>query len=225
MSDFRRRLIMAVAAMNDGEIPAGCVRCEYIESYVDASNANGQWIDTERILTDTDEFSITIMAFANSADKSAFGWRWTGTYVTGNHCLINTMPVGKLLFALGINTNGGIRYDLNTKYTFVINPNTKKITVNDAFINTSNMDWTLPYNNGTSDVTVPLFVAKNPNLTSGSNCRIYDYWVKDKEGNYLQHLVPILDKNGVPCMYDTVNKKYHYNQRTNRTDNFRYEIL
>ena len=210
--------------MNDGEIPAGCVRCEYLESYVDASNGNGQWIDTERILTDTNEFGITIMGFANSADKSCFGWRWTGTYATGNHCLINTLTSNQMLFALGVNTNNSPRYSLDTKYTFIVNPNTKKITVNDAFI-TSNMDWNKPYNNGTTGFTVPLFVAKIPNPTSGSNCRIYDYWVKDKDGKYLQHLVPILDPTGIPCMYDIIGKKYHYNQRTNRTDNFRYEIL
>lgn len=216
---------MAVAALNDSEIPAGCVRCRYIESYVDANNANGQWIDTERILTDTNEFGITIMCFANSADKSAFGWRWSGTYADGYHCLINTIPTGKMVFTFAVHTNKGLQYSLATKYTFVINPNTKKITVNDDFINTSNMDWAKPYNNGTTDVTVPLFVARNPNLTSGSNCRIYEYWVKDKDGKYLQHLVPILDPTGVPCMYDIIGKKYHYNQRTNRTDNFRYELL
>lgn len=222
MSEFRRRLMMS--ALNDSEIPAGCVRCEYLESYVDASNANGQWIDTERMLTDTDEFSITIMGLEVSTEKSAFGWRRTGGTQDGYHCIINVSVSRQIIFSYGIGTSGGYSRPLNTKSTFVINPNTKKITANNVLINTASVDWTKPYNNGTSNFSVPLFVAKLPNVTSGSNCRIYDYWVKDKDGNYLQHLVPILDKEGVPCMYDVVKRKYHYNQRVN-TDNFRYEIL
>jgi hypothetical protein len=50
------------------------------------------------------------------------------------------------------------------------------------------------------------------------------YLLGDKDGNEVQHLVPILDQDGIPCMYDLVGKRFHYNARTNRQDNFRYKI-
>ena len=40
--------------------------------------------------------------------------------------------------------------------------------------------------------------------------------------NKTLHLLPILDTNGVACMYDTVAKKYHYNKGTG---DFLYELL
>lgn len=41
---------------------------------------------------------------------------------------------------------------------------------------------------------------------------ISEFWIKDANGKFVQHLIPVLDKNLVPCMYDKVSGKYLYNQ-------------
>lgn len=41
---------------------------------------------------------------------------------------------------------------------------------------------------------------------------ISEFWIKDKDGKFVQHLIPVLDKDFVACMYDKVSGKYFYNQ-------------
>jgi hypothetical protein len=224
MSEFRRRLITAVS-QNESEIPAGCVRCEYLESYLDANNDNGQYIDTEKVVSNTDIIELMFALQPGNNTKTIFGWRWQGDYSTGYHCYINTNPT-YIQIGYGNNANNSkVNYTIRNINVIQFNPNTKTVLFNGT-VDSASRNVTLPYNNGTSVYNPFLFTADNigaPN--SGSNCRIYEYSVKDKDGNYIQHLVPILDKNGKPCMYDTVTKKYHYNKRTNRTEDFRYELL
>ena len=111
------------------------------------------------------------------------------------------------------------------KSNIVFNPNEKKVTINGTIVlDETNIDFTKPYNsNGNSQVPLFLFTANNQGTPfSGSACRIYEYKLSDKNGNILQHLIPTLDLDNRPCMYDTISGKFHYNQRTNRTDDFRY---
>lgn len=43
---------------------------------------------------------------------------------------------------------------------------------------------------------------------------ISSFWIKDKDGKFVQYLIPVYDKTLTPCMYDLVSKKYFYNQGT-----------
>lgn len=55
---------------------------------------------------------------------------------------------------------------------------------------------------------------KNYNDESASSltkAKIYDYKVTASDGTLRQHLIPVLDVNGTPCMYDTVSDQYLYN--------------
>lgn len=42
------------------------------------------------------------------------------------------------------------------------------------------------------------------------NLRIYSFTIS-KDGNKIMNLIPALDRNGTPCMYDTVSKQTFYN--------------
>ena len=42
-----------------------------------------------------------------------------------------------------------------------------------------------------------------------------------RDGAYTLNLIPALDRNGTPCMYDTVSKQTFYNERTGE---FLYEL-
>ena len=43
---------------------------------------------------------------------------------------------------------------------------------------------------------------------------ISKFWIKDKDGKFIQYLIPVFDKTLTPCMYDLVSKKYFYNNGT-----------
>lgn len=55
------------------EIPAGCVRCEYLESYLDANNGNGQYIDTDRVVSNTDIIELMFALQPGNNGKTIFG--------------------------------------------------------------------------------------------------------------------------------------------------------
>lgn len=43
---------------------------------------------------------------------------------------------------------------------------------------------------------------------------ISEFWIKDKDGKFVQYLISVYDKTLTPCMYDLVSKKYFYNNGT-----------
>ena len=58
------------------------------------------------------------------------------------------------------------------------------------------------------------------NDTYCRNLRIYSFTIS-KDGEKIMNLIPALDRNGTPCMYDTVSKQTFYNERTG---DFLYEL-
>ena len=58
------------------------------------------------------------------------------------------------------------------------------------------------------------------NDTYCRNLRIYSFTIS-KDGNKIMNLIPALDRNGTPCMYDTVSKQTFYNKGTGE---FLYEL-
>lgn len=58
------------------------------------------------------------------------------------------------------------------------------------------------------------------NDTYCRNLRIYSFTIS-KDGEKIMNLIPALDRNGTPCMYDTVSKKTFYNAGTGE---FLYEL-
>ena len=65
---------------------------------------------------------------------------------------------------------------------------------------------------------LPLFVFALNNDGTGvygiySGMRLYD-WKYYRNGKLAQHLVPVLDKSGVPCLFDEVTRTFEYNAGT-----------
>ena len=59
------------------------------------------------------------------------------------------------------------------------------------------------------------------NGTYCRNLRIYSFTIS-KDGNKIMNLIPALDRNSTPCMYDTISKQTFYNKGTGE---FLYELL
>lgn len=49
-----------------------------------------------------------------------------------------------------------------------------------------------------------------PHSSYASGMKLYE-WAFWRNGTLAQHLVPVLDKSGVPCLYDTVTRTLKYN--------------
>ena len=98
----------------------------------------------------------------------------------------------------------GIRYNIGvivtqTTASLKVNDNTQTTTLTSSFSTSSNYNY---INIDTTSKTYP-FLGKF-------------YYIKtfDENGNLIVDLIPVLDKNDVPCMYDKVEKKFYYNQGT-----------
>lgn len=90
--------------------------------------------------------------------------------------------------------------------------------VNNALYN-PNVDTiinaTFAINTPSSTSSFYLFAGNNNDSPIGAcDATIYYWKIYDTNNNLVQHLVPILDSNNVPCMYDKVSQQFFYNQGT-----------
>lgn len=85
--------------------------------------------------------------------------------------------------------------------------------------------------NETNDITVDTKISMylfgvhcihdNTTFKTYGACRIYSSWIK-VNGVLVRDLIPVLDWNNVPCMYDNVSEKLFYNKGTGQ---FSYELI
>ena len=50
--------------------------------------------------------------------------------------------------------------------------------------------------------------------TTNTSIRIYSFKIYNDNGNLTRDMIPVLDSNNIPCMYDLVENKYYYNAGT-----------
>ena len=210
MSSIRRRLMSQVAS-DPNALPVGCVRLEYIES------TGTQYIDTEKVVYANEDIYIDFQYISNPHNKFIFGWRWQKTYSDPYQCYINVNSDMNLFY--GVNTNFGVELALTNRNKLKISPNNKEITVNGTVASgVYDTTFTNAYNGDEGSVYPAILFTFNlvgtVNTGVNSVIRLFEYSLTDSEGNYTQHLIPILDPNGTSCMYDMVAKKYHYNKGT-----------
>lgn len=201
MSDFRRRLMMQQES-DPNVLPAGCVRCEYLES------TGTQWIDTEYYIEIGDEIFINSVSSKMVTQASLLS-SGTGDYQT--ILLTIGSPKGYYYKYFATGKAREITYDY-TKFHHIRITNDGRIYVNDRDYKVSEP---------ISQTNTQLFLLKRANNSSYWRGTIGDFVVSKNEEDML-HLLPILDPNGTPCMYDTVKKKFYYNKGTGE---FLYKIL
>lgn len=86
--------------------------------------------------------------------------------------------------------------------------------VNDSVIQSNNDTYEMP-KRITCAYPMYLFALNSSNImiVPYNGLKIYD-WKYYHNGLLAQHLIPVLDYNDVPCMYDTVSRTFFYNQGT-----------
>lgn len=178
-----------------------------------------QYIDTGMyapLNTDIEvKFQLNNTSQVSSNNGAVFGGR-TGTTI--NTCtlfyLASTNPQYFRFDRAGqqqIGLSSEITINPDSEYVFEYVGN--KITTKNL---TTSEETSKTLSNPSSLTTVPIYLfAVNTSGTAGTflKGRVYEwkYW---ENGVLIQHFIPVLDHNDVPCMYDKVSEELFYNQGT-----------
>lgn len=193
MSLLRRRAMYRVVGL-----PAGYQLCNYIES------TGTQTINTGLTPVYGDE--INVIAYRTSGSNNMF-------YASGT-LTVTGVPDGTLY----------CRYFTSTKKAATAIPPGKFpddaqyhhiMLSQDGFYADGNFVKALP---GERAEAGALIIFRGTNALA--KIRIKRFYIT-RDGAYTLNLIPALDRNGTPCMYDTVSKQTFYNERTGE---FLYEL-
>lgn len=193
-------------------LPSGYTACEYLES------SGMQYIDTGYYATNTSGINIDY-AYTASGNAGLCGIYQPRTPRTDT--LFVTTLSGQTsteiyLISRGAEATNNIPPGIGTKHNAKINYlNNGKLIIDNG------RQW----NNGSNDVvssrTIKLFCRDNNGSLAYTNARIYMCKISEGE-NIVRNLVPCLDSNGVPCMYDAIGKQTYYNAGSGT---FNYKLI
>ena len=192
MSLLRRR-----AMYKAGELPAGYKRCNYLES------TGKQTINTGLTPVYGDE--INVIAYRTSNENSML-------YASGT--LTVTSSTNELYCRYFTSTNKSAtsipikNFPADAQYHHIM------ISQNGFYVD-GKFVKALPGKRAEAG-TMIIFRGTN----SLAKIRIKRFYIT-RDGTYTLNLIPALDRNGTPCMYDTVSKQTFYNERTGE---FLYEL-
>lgn len=196
MSSFRRRLMMSVKKQ-DEYTELKCLRSTGTQ-YIDTEfkpNSNARIIVRAKIT-----YFLTTFVFGSriSATNSNFcGLMEKQTANLGYYRLDYSKAVNRLIKITD--------YDNDIHY-FEINKG-KLFFDNVEYQAKSKAEFQSNYN------LVLFGVNTAGTITKSNKINIYDCKIYDND-ILIRDMIPVLDKNGVACMYDKVNKKFYYNSGT-----------
>ena len=180
---LRRRELMADRRV----LPSGYQLCNYLES------TGNQTINTGLTPVYGDE--INVLAYRTSNANSMF-------YASGT--LTVTSAPNELYCRYFTSTNGHAtrilekRFPADAKYHHIM-------LSQDGFYADGNFVKELP---GERAKASKLIIFRG--TSSYGKLRIKRFYIT-RDGEYTLNLIPALDRNGTPCMYDTVSKQTFYN--------------
>ena len=185
------------AMYRGGELPAGYQLCNYLES------TGTQAINTGLTPVYGDE--INVLAYRTSNANSMF-------YASGT--LTVTSAPNELYCRYFTSTNNDATRILETR--FPADAQYHHIMISqDGFYADGNFLTKLP---GERAKASTLIIFRG--TSSYGKIRIKRFYIT-RNGAYTLNLIPALDRNGTPCMYDTVSKQTLYNAGTGK---FLYEL-
>lgn len=178
---------------------------EYIES------TGTQWIDTD-IIPINHEVIATYQYTKVIKDDAIFG----ANAPSGADCYHLTWYDNKWYYACGGNETTTIDVNKNfvctNKQTVDFNNSNNAIVWNDENNNTYSATANI---NGTTTATQRLKIFDRANISSLSSAKLYSFEIIDKETQQVvRNFIPVRDTSDIPCLYDTITKKYYYNQGT-----------
>lgn len=192
MSNFRRRLMMSVKKENYTEL-------EYLEG------TGTQYINTE--IKTKQSLRVECTFSGNQISTLLFGGRKN----TGENSLVwGFNSVNYAYLGFGGNTqrnNVTVNTVDNNKHTIIMSNDLYTIDEIDQVLSNRGT-FTEFYN-------IYLFTWNNANSADKRyfKGKVYDFRIYDNDV-LIQHLVPVLDSNNTPCMFDKITQKFYYNSGT-----------
>lgn len=188
----------------DGRLPQGYKKVEYLHS------SGTQWIDMGIAPDQNTKIILKVLAtnLNGGAGVSLVGSRSSNnsidqffTYISADQGLLFRVDGAKNPVAF---TN----FKVNTLYTITLSTSRFLVDENGNRVLTMYLSSTSDF---TSTVTMALFRSKPFNMGFIGNIYTCKHYNND---HLIQHFVPCLDSDGIPCMYDLVSKTTFYNQGT-----------
>ena len=184
------------AMYRTGELPAGYRRCNYLES------TGTQTINTGLTPVYGDE--INVIAYRTSIANNIF-YASGALTVTSNVELYCRYFTSTNKSATEIHSG---KFPDDAQYHHIM-------VSQDGFYADGNFVKALP---GERAEAGTMIIFRGTNALG--KLRIKRFYIT-RDGAYTLNLIPALDRNGTPCMYDTVSKQTFYNERTGE---FLYEL-
>lgn len=196
-------------------LPIGYKECKYIQS------TGTQYIDTG--VKGNSEIKIdTIFEITSTRQTQFFFGSRQSTYVQTFSFICSNYTDNPWTFRSDFNNRPGqIQTEMISNMTgyplfHVIKDKNITTIENNEYINN------ISYSNFTSNYNIYIFTVNTNNNTSNfSYMKLYSFKVFEND-ILIQNLIPCLDNNNTPCMYDLVTKQTFYNRGTGTFD---YELL
>lgn len=202
MSDFRRKLMMCKKSESD--LPSGYTKLNYLES------TGTQYINTGLIINNHNVEIKFIRGGAATKEQVLFGGRSAPFTFGSEDFSIWTNNSGDMIgFHYAGYDSHYIKYDLVTAPVILKNKDGKFYANDELLIK-------IPNEKMSNSKSAFLFGLNNVGKLDERTFigKIYYLKVWDKNDNLIMYLQPYLDKNGTPCMFDTVSRKPLYNEGT-----------
>lgn len=184
-------------------LPDGYTKVEYLQS------SGTQWIDMGIAPDQNTKVILKVLAtnLNGSSGVSLIGSRSSNnssdqffTYISADQGFLFRVDGDKAPAAF-------TKFKVNTLYTITLS--SSRFLVDDN--GNSVLTMYLSSSDFTSTVTMALFRAKPFSMGFIGNIYVCKHYNND---HLIQHFVPCLDSDGIPCMYDLVSKTAFYNQGT-----------
>ena len=206
---LRRRGLMTQSL---GDIPFGYKRCKFLKksdaAYIDTGIIPDKIMDYDVVFDVESTYSGSLYVFgSDSSHQNGFNLGCDFRNEEGiRFCKFYTLNY----YTTYIKLNSGVQYSVQ------IGGN--QFAVNSKVISAISGSYVCAY-------SLILFGTKREGkpMVNGTYCRnlrIYSFTIS-KDGEKIMNLIPALDRNGTPCMYDTVSKQTFYNAGTGE---FLYEL-
>ena len=187
-------------------------KLEYLES------TGTQYIDTN-FLVNIDNYS-KVRFVVDTEIIYTKRWCLDGSSNAQLNAIYMGVGYNKIYYGIGNDTSTGVEYNQN-RYVFDLDVKNNKYIVTNKTTGeyAVNLD-TLNINPSRFNETgLYLWLFGYSGENSKHNAKIYNSKIY-KDNILVRDFIPVLDKDGVPCMYDKVEGKFYYN---NGTGDFKYE--
>ena len=206
---LRRRGLMAQSFV---DIPFGYKRCKFLKksdtAYIDTGIIPDKRMDYDIVFDVESTYQGTLYVFgSDSSYQNGFNLGCDFRNEEGiRFCKFYTLNYYKT----NIKLNSGVQY--------YVQMGENQFAVNSKVISAISGSYVCEHN-------LILFGTNRTGkaMVDGTYCRnlrIYSFTIS-KDGKKIMNLIPALDRNGTPCMYDTVSKQTFYNAGTGK---FLYEL-